>query len=289
MAPGVPEEITSTVEKEAGLKINAFQVSAGGCINHTGKILTSGGEFFIKWNDAQRYPGMFEAEKAGLVLLKSAGALKIPEVIYCSQSKAFQFLLLEYIESKSKTRDYWTIFGEQLARLHLNSDFAYGLDIDNYMGSLKQLNRRHKSWPEFFISQRLKPQLEISFRSKLIGTDIYKKFDKLFEKLSSLIIDERPNLVHGDLWAGNLMTDNTGNPCLIDPAVYFGNREVDIAMTRLFGGFEMYIESYNAVYPLEKSFEERCDLYSLYPLLVHVNLFGRSYLPQVVSILNRFV
>jgi protein-ribulosamine 3-kinase len=286
----IPQEILADLANIFGVKVSEFHVSGGGCINHGGKVVTSKGNFFLKWNDLHRFPGMFKAEHSGLALLKKTGTIRIPQVLCDGTSGEFQYILLEYIETRNRHSQFWKIFGEQLASLHRSSEDHYGLHHDNYIGSLPQHNKPGASWIEFFISHRLAAQLELFWKGNPQQKSLRNAFEKLFQKLPSLLAEERPSLLHGDLWAGNLITDNMGKPCLIDPAVYYGNREVDIAMTDLFGGFDhRYIESYNSVFPLQRGLEERLDIYKLYPLLVHVNLFGESYLPQVVSILKRFV
>lgn len=285
----VPADIITDVENKLSVKVSGFQFSGGGCINYGGKLFTSKGIFFLKWNDLARFPGMLEMEWLGLQLLKNAGAVRTPDLICHGTAKGSQYLLMEFVESAPRTEGFWKIFGEQLAALHLCKGLHYGLDHDNFIGSLPQRNQRHNSWIEFFIEERLAVQLEIYLKNRTGTKGIKPKFENLFRKLPSLLVVENPSLVHGDLWSGNLITDAKGGPCLIDPAVYYGNREVDIAMTKLFGGFNYdYIESYNAVYALENGFEERAALYNLYPLMVHVNLFGESYLSQVVPILDRF-
>jgi protein-ribulosamine 3-kinase len=285
MVNDVPSSIKERVSEVLKIQLNNFSFVSGGCINHGGKFQTSEGNFFIKWNDAHRYPKMFEAEAKGLKLLKSTNTLHIPDVVLVDEVDSFQFLVLEWIESAIPTKKFWNILGEQLAALHQHNHLLFGLDHDNYTGSLPQKNTQNKSWIDFFITQRLQSQVELLN----IDAALQEKFDALYKKLPQLLPSEKPSLLHGDLWSGNLITDNQGMPCLIDPAVYFGNREAEIAFTKLFGGFEQsFYESYNETVPLARGFEDRVDLYNLYPLLVHANLFGGSYLSQVKSIINRF-
>jgi fructosamine-3-kinase len=163
------------------------------------------------------------------------------------------------------------------------------LDHDNYIGSLRQFNKYQSTWTEFFIEQRLNIQLKLAFDNGLAKSDWTKQFESLYKKLSSLLPEETPSLLHGDLWSGNLITDEHGGPCLIDPAVYYGNREADLAMTKLFGGFaDEFYSVYEANSRIAPGYNDRLDLYNLYPLLVHVNLFGSSYIPSVDAILRRF-
>ena len=232
---------------------------------------------------------MFAAEAKGLALLRDVKSLKIPEVISVWEGGESQFLILEYIGQGYKKETYWRDFGSALAEIHRHTRDHFGLDHDNYIGSLPQRNAATSSWVDFFIQQRLAVQLRYAVDSRKLGAEALRLFDKLFAKLPTLLSEGPPSLLHGDLWAGNIMVTAQGDPCLIDPAVYFGNREMDLAMTALFGGFDpVYYEGYNEVYPLERGWQERADIYNLYPLLVHVNLFGGSYIAQSLAIVRRF-
>ena len=156
-------------------------------------------------------------------------------------------------------------------------------------GRFEQYNHPNSNWINFFIEQRLDVQVKLAIKSGAVDAGWEKKFEALYAKLPSLIAVEKPSLIHGDLWSGNLITDEKGEPCLIDPAVYYGNREADLAMTRLFGGFSgEFYSAYEEAFPLPPGAEGRVDLYNLYPLLVHVNLFGGSYVHSVESILRAF-
>lgn len=286
----IPTEILQDIFDTCGFECVNFSPIGGGCINHGGRFTTRNQEFFLKWNSSTQFPGMFNAEAKGLSTLKATNTLRIPEIVATGNTISYQYLLLEFIERRPQKHDFWHTFGKQLAMLHRHSHKDYGLDHDNYIGSLAQSNSANKNWVNFFINNRIETQLRIAFENKSIDQAIKKKFEKLYQQLPSLLPVEQPALLHGDLWSGNLLSDDNGNPCLIDPAVYYGNREVDLAMTTLFGGFDStYLQAYNEVFPLIKGYQTRFEIYTLYPLLVHVNLFGRSYLTQVVSILNRYV
>ncbi|HYC84786.1 MAG TPA: fructosamine kinase family protein [Chryseosolibacter sp.] len=286
----VPDDIRQALEKVLQASVSGFSPMSGGCINEAGKLVTTRGVYFLKWNDLDRFPEMLATERAGLDLLAASNSFKIPEVICTGVTASHQFMLMELIVPSTKSPLFWNRFGELLATLHKCTSSQYGLDHDNYIGSLPQRNKPNQSWVMFFIQQRLQAQLDLYVGRRDLRADVRRAFDKLFAKLPDLLVTERPTLLHGDLWSGNLMVDAAGLPCVIDPAVYYGNREVDIAMTHLFGGFDKsFLDSYHATFPLEEGFDDRLQLYNLYPLLVHVNLFGDSYLSQVVSILNRFV
>jgi fructosamine-3-kinase len=221
--------------------------------------------------------------------LRQHAKIHIPEVIGWFEESSFQGILLEFIESKGRSQSYWNELGSQLASLHRNSSDIFGLDHTNYIGSLKQFNSGSSSWITFFIEQRLEVQLNLAVNADHFDRSITKSFQKLYQELPSIFPDERPALLHGDLWSGNVITTNNGKPCLIDPAVYYGHREAEISFTQLFGGFEdMFYHSYQETYPLAPGFDDRVDIYNLYPLLVHVNLFGGGYVRQVKSIIKKF-
>lgn len=290
MRLSVPSEIVNEIEGRTGSGITGFTSASGGCINHGGIVITKSGSFFLKWNDRKKFPGMFEAEAKGLSLLKRSTSLHVPEVIHYATAGPYQFLLLEAIEESRRAPDYWKTFGVRLAQLHKTFADQFGLDHDNYIGSLPQSNTRTSSWQEFFVEQRLRKQLRLAVDGGKLNVGISKKCELLFRKLDTLLTVEPPSLLHGDLWGGNIMINASGQPCLIDPATYFGNREVDLAMTALFGGFDpRFLDHYDEVFPLLKGYQERLDIYNLYPLLVHVNLFGGGYARQAEAVLNRFV
>ena len=270
---------------ESAVAINDFSSTSGGCINSGGKLTTSVGNFFLKWNDAKKFPNMFQAEASGLNLLHSAQAVYVPKVIGTSIEGSFQFILLEFIEGRI-SEDYWRKLGTGLAAQHKVKSEMAGLDHSNYIGSLSQINTQQKSWIEFFINHRLEAQLKLI---TAIDSSLSKNFESLFTRLPELLPEEPHSLLHGDLWSGNLIATAQGRPCLIDPAVYFGNREAEISFTLLFGGFDdEFYATYHEAVPLQKGFRERVPIYNLYPLLVHANLFGGSYLSQVKSIIKKW-
>ncbi len=283
----IPEDIKKSISDKLGV-IHSFQQASGGCINNGGAISTSKGAFFIKWNNAKKYPDMFVAEAKGLDLLRQS-QLIVPKVIDVLHNQEYQVLVLEHIESGSVTSKTWKDFGQKLALMHQISQPQYGLGHDNYMGSLNQVNQWHNTWIDFFIDQRLEPQLKISRENGLIDSSFEFKFQRLYKLLPDILSIEKPALVHGDLWSGNYMIDSNGNTVLIDPAVSFSHREVDLAMTKLFGGFSNdFYSSYQETCPTAKGLSERLDIYNLYPLLIHLNVFGSGYLSQIRSIVSRY-
>jgi fructosamine-3-kinase len=287
----IKAEITEGLCELLAHKPKVYNITpvSGGSINDSFKVDTSRGSYFIKANIESFSAEMFEKEVLGLNCLRFGCSLRVPEVIGSFKTRSRSYLILEWLEPAARAANYWELLGCGLAELHKQTNNSYGLDYNNFIGSLRQHNDYHASWVEFFIQHRLSPQLKLSLQQQLIDPDILLKFDALFEKLSALLPVERPALIHGDLWSGNIFQDEEGLPCLIDPAVYYGHREVDIAFSKLFGGFApAFYEAYNSAFPLEQHFDERIDLYNLYPLLVHLNLFGQSYLGQIKSILQRF-
>lgn len=194
----------------------------------------------------------------------------------------------------SATRGAGVISGrysaQQLAALHKTHAPFNGLDHDNFIGSLPQPNHQNNSWPHFFEDMRLRPLLKQAIDQGLAPIEWAAQFDKLFAKLSSLLPNDKPSLLHGDLWSGNVISNLLGAPCLIDPAVYYGHREMDIAMTRLFGEFDAaFYHAYQETYPMLPGFEERMNIYNLYPLLAHLHLFGTTYVTPIQSTLNSFL
>ncbi|WP_374164233.1 fructosamine kinase family protein [Arcticibacter sp. MXS-1] len=270
-------------------KIEIVRSVGGGSINSCYQLKAGQTLFFAKINNAGHFPEMFFKESAGLREIAHTETIKVPKVLACGTSPGEQFLVLQWINAGRPDQTAMALMGEKLAAMHRTSSSGFGLDYDNYMGSLEQRNQRHPSWTEFFIEERLKPQIKIASDKKLIDRVITAKFERLFTALPGLFDEEDPSLLHGDLWAGNYMISETGEPVLIDPAVSYGHREFDIAMTTLFGGFdEAFYQAYHDAFPLQSGWQERLDIWNLYPLLVHVNLFGSSYLAPIRSTLERF-
>jgi len=266
-------------------KIIGESAIGGGCINNAIELKSNAQSYFLKWNNASRYPSMFDSEAKGLNLLRDSNSVYIPEVITSGEAGSYSFLMLEYISAGRLANQFWENFGKSLSDLHRNTDPMFGLDHDNYIGSLPQSNTQHASWSEFFIAERLAPQLQMAH----LGSGLNQKFEKLFSQLNEIFPEEPPTLLHGDLWSGNYMVSSEGEAVIMDGAVYYGHREMDLGMTRLFGGFDSKLyAAYNESFSLEPGWEDRMDICNLYPLLVHVNLFGSSYLSQVESIMRRF-
>jgi protein-ribulosamine 3-kinase len=266
-----------------------FQFFYGGNFNLAVKVKVSEGEYFIKWNQGD-HEGMFESEARSLQVLRDTGVMSIPEVINHGKIVDKEYLMMEFLTTSFKQTNYWQDFGQKLARLHKHTNPQFGLDFNNYIGALRQSNEWMDDGVQFFIEKRLKVQAGLALYDRKISEELHAKFNLLYEKLPSLIPNEKPALLHGDLWSGNVMADNQGLVGLVDPACYYGLREAELAFTTMFGGFDTsFYEAYHEVNNIENGFGDRIPLYNLYPLMVHVNLFGGGYLDAVEKILKKFL
>ena len=269
--------------------IRSLDRIGGGDINEAARLVTDRDRYFVKWNPRHLRPRMFEVEARGLRLLASANAVRVPRVVaVVDQPPA---LVLEWIDSRGSKSDASEALGRQLAQMHRTIGSGYGLDHDNYIGSNPQANRQTNSWIEFFRAHRLGFQMELAHRNGHLTAKRASQIEWLMSRLNEWIDESTcvPSLLHGDLWGGNTMSGPNGEPVLIDPAVYYGDREAEIAFTELFGGFgAKFYAAYNAAWPLAPGYADRRDLYNLYHLLNHLNLFGEGYGGSVDAILRRF-
>lgn len=283
-----PDEIVRAVERtladrsdRAPRVENATRVS-GGCINPSARLrLDDGRNVFVKWN-TQAPDSMFVTEAAGLDALRDQGGLRTPEVLGVGASPGGpSWLLLDFIPAGRPSPEFWLRLASGLVELHQPSAGPFGWHGDNYIGSLPQANAWEEDWASFWWLRRLEPQLRLAWDSGFLRGD-QEAWRTLERRLPVVLEDvpaQSPSLLHGDLWSGNVYPSAEGEPVVIDPAVYRGHSEVDLAMTALFGGFapEFY-EAYADATSLSPLYDAgRRDLYQLYPLLVHVNLFGGSY------------
>jgi fructosamine-3-kinase len=250
---------------------------------------TTAQKFFVKRNDAKKFPGMFDCEVKGLQLLNETVNGITPKVISVEEHENKMTLTLELIETGTPQKEFWSDFAKKLSIIHRRTRNYFGLDHDNYIGLLWQSNKQHNDWISFFIIERIEPQLKNAIDENRLPKEIHRTFEKMFSRLAQIFPQEKPSLLHGDLWSGNYLIASDGWVRLIDPAVYFGFREMDLAMMKLFGGFDdSFFRHYHGFFPLEKGFEERVDVCNLYPLLVHLNLFGGHYAFEVQSIMKHF-
>ena len=268
--------------------IDSVQPVTGGCISECYKVNTTKGIFFLKLNRSSDHAMLFETEVKGLQLLNNAVKGITPAVIGLETLHDYSQLILEWVEPGKPVAASWLRLAKELAMLHKHSNQSFGLDHANFIGSLRQENSPHHDWIDFFILKRLEPQLKMAIDEKKLPVEMNRSFAKLFRRLINFFPAERPALLHGDLWSGNVLPGNDSAFRFIDPAVYFGHREMDLAMTKLFGGFnQIFYEAYHDYFPLEPGIEDRFPVQQLYPLLVHVNLFGESYAAAISKIVNR--
>lgn len=317
----------------------------GGDINDAWELRLSGGQrIFMKTNQIKNFQ-FFETEQRGLEALRFTGAIGVPNLlgIGIDRQRGISFLLLDFIDSAPKVKDYWEVFGQQLAKMHrsdcqsfvkpfssteeipaaghaehlpagekakygfgedsytagekarygfgedsytVGEKVRYGFIEDNYIGATAQMNSPREKWADFFRDCRLAPQIKMA--EKYFDARLSKKMDRLLEHLEDYLREPNfPSLVHGDLWGGNVLCGSDGRAWLIDPAAYVGDAETDLAMTELFGRFpQTFYDAYNEVNPIDRGYRERKKIYQLYHLLNHLNLFGRSYLRSVTTIVD---
>ncbi|MBT8314404.1 MAG: fructosamine kinase family protein [Maribacter sp.] len=269
--------------------IKADPVS-GGDISSAYCIHTSTHRYFLKVNERENASKMFLTEKLGLDTINRTNAIKAPEVVSCGQYHTSSFILMEFIEPKNPTSKEMEAFGTQLADLHtFPVGESFGWKQDNYIGSLAQSNKNHPDWALFYVYERLLPQLVMAREKELLSSYEVPSESILLNRCQHFFPEVQPALLHGDLWSGNYIISTQGIPYLIDPAVYYGHHEVDLAMTRLFGGFSSkFHAAYAEQIPIGPLYNERMDIYQLYYLLVHLNLFGRSYYPSVKRLLKTY-
>ena len=277
--------VLKKIALKQNLKLENAKSLQGGDINEVFLLECGSEKYVIKINEASKYPNMFEAEALGLKLLQVTNSFKIPKIIAAGVEGKTSYLLLEYISTGSTYQVFWKDFAYCLVKLHQTTQNNFGLKHNNYIGSLQQINNIESSASDFYINQRLIPQFKIADELDFK----FSSLERFFKNISEEIPDEAPSLIHGDLWNGNYMVSNKGEPTLIDPAVAYAPREMDIAMMHLFGGFPQDVYSiYNEQFPLIENWKDRISLWQLYYLLVHLNLFGSSYLSQVKGIIKQY-
>lgn len=276
----------SIILEEIGLSGAGYQRVTGGDINSCWKIEYGKKKYFLKTNQSGNYPQMFKREAAGLTLLKEKSRFIIPPVLKEGIAGSEQYLLLEWLEQRPGNHSEQYDAGKKLADLHLHQSDKFGLEEDNYIGSLRQVNTWHPDWSSFYSNCRIMPLVQLLYDRKLFSKTVVDQAGQFCKHLSEYFPAEPASFLHGDLWSGNYM-HTTHGPALIDPAVYYGHREMDIGMTKLFGGFgEEFYRGYNEVYPLEKDWNTRLEYSQLYPLLVHSVLFGGGYVGRCERILT---
>lgn len=269
-------------------RAQTMREAGGGCIHRALALEGDGERCFVKLNAAGALP-MFEAEQDGLSVLAATSAFRVPRPLCCGIADGQAYLALEYLPLDPVTERSGAIAcGHALAALHRTTGAHYGWRRDNFIGATPQANTESDNWARFFADARLRPQLA---RAAAHGPALRKKGESLAEKLPAFFLDYRPqaSLLHGDLWHGNAaMCGNA--PAVFDPAVYYGDRETDLAMTELFGGFpEAFYAAYREAWPLAEGYESRKTLYNLYHVLNHLNLFGAGYLRQAERMIDKLL
>ena len=271
-------------------KIISISPVSGGDINDAFKIVTESNTFFAKVNSDPVSKDMFEKEALGLELLKDKAQISVPEVISTGIIDRKSYLILNWIDKGKFTAINNESIARQLAILHKTSNDYFGLNYDNYIGTLHQKNIRNKDWLEFYFSNRIEYQLRLAIDSNLMQKSYIKKVELMFSRLEPDYPITSPALLHGDLWSGNFMVDDKNQAVFIDPAIYYGNREMDIAMMKLFGGFESDVfKIYDQIFPLEHLWQSRVKFHQLYYILVHVNLLGGGYVNSAENIIDYYV
>lgn len=276
------------IEELLGEEITKISSLGGGCIGNSALISTKNTQYFVK-----TYPGnnnrVIECEANGLNELSQSKAVRIPQVRICNSG----YLILEYIQTGTRCKNFMEIFGAALAGLHKTTAEKFGFYEDNFIGATVQKNTPGvEDWTEFYWENRLLYQLRLCEKNGYATNELKILFAKLDNNLTKILegSENTASLIHGDLWGGNYLVDESGLPVLIDPAVYYGNREAELAMTMLFGGFdERFYHSYNETYPLPEGWKYRIDIYKLYHIINHLNLFGTGYYSQAVSLIKKYV
>lgn len=291
----LPNNISAIAEQISNATNTHFEVEtskaiSGGDINRAFLLQGKNARYFVKLNRADLVE-MFAAEFAGLHELAQTKTVTVPKPITFGQTADASFLALEFIELKRATSQSERLFGEQLAQLHLQKQAFFGWHIDNTIGSTPQKNARAENWVKFWREQRLGFQLQLATQ-KGYGSQLQTLGEKLSERLDDFFTDytPQPSLLHGDLWGGNAAATEQNLPVMFDPACYYGDRETDLAMTELFGGFSAdFYAAYNNVWQLDTGYKTRKALYNLYHILNHVNLFGGGYASQAQQMMQKLL
>jgi len=288
------ETITQHISSQthSAFSLVSRRAVGGGCINDAWQLIGESQTYFVKCNHADKLT-MFEAEAAGLSDIAMANVIKVPKPICWGIAGQRAYIVLEYIDfgSGSGSVSCDAEFGRQLAAMHQITQPQYGWRGENTIGSTRQINQLDSSWLSFWRDNRLGFQLRLAAQNGF-GSQLQRKGEKLQENLHVFFKSTLPDasLLHGDLWSGNYAFDAQGRPVIFDPAVYYGDRETDIAMTELFGGFsQQFYQAYNEILPLDDGYKVRKILYNLYHILNHLNLFGSGYLLQSESMMDRLL
>ncbi|NMG06639.1 fructosamine kinase family protein [Brasilonema sp. UFV-L1] len=283
-------EIDANITQVTGEKFQSSQRRSvgGGCINQGYSVCDAQRTYFVKFNQASQI-AMFEAEALGLQQMYQTATIRVPKPICWGTAADSSYLVLEWLEMGSSNTKSWEDMGRKLAAMHkATSNQGFGSNINNTIGSTPQVNTWTADWAEFYAKHRLGYQFQLGRRRR----GDFPQEKKLLEAIPELFATHKPqpSLVHGDLWGGNAGCTVSGEPVIFDPATYYGDREVDIAMTELFGGFSpAFYRGYNEVWRLDEGYEQRKTLYNLYHILNHFNLFGGGYLSQANRMISQIL
>lgn len=269
--------------------VTSYNSVSGGDISSTYLLQTETERYFLKVNSKPFALQMFHAEQKGLQAIEDTKTIAVPHVNLVDSLEEKSFLLMDFVESKRPdSSDYYRL-GKQLAKLHQTTQTNFGFPNDNFIGSLPQSNTPHEKWAAFYWYERIFPQLKMALDNQLLRENEIPSEEKAVEVFNHVYGNVTPSLLHGDLWGGNYLIAANGTPYLIDPATYYGHSMVDMAMSKLFGGFgQSFYDAYHEIVPKTESYDAQIDLYQLYYLLVHLNLFGHGYYSSVISILKRY-
>lgn len=292
LAPSLSIMLEQVIGQACGrpFAIRAVHPAAGGCINRACRLEGGDRSYFVKLNRAALLP-MFEAEFLGLREIGKTKTIRVPEPIVWGVAGECAFLVLEYLPLRPSTNRSDRLLGRQIAALHRTTQSSFGWCRDNFLGSTPQPNLLTSEWVEFWARHRLGFQLRLAVE-RGYGSRLQRRGEILLARLGDVLAGHRPepSLLHGDLWGGNAAADDAGRPVIFDPACYFGDREADLAMTELFGGFGAdFYATYREAYPLDEGYAVRKVLYNLYHILNHLNLFGRGYLDQAEGMIERLL
>jgi fructosamine-3-kinase len=277
------------IAEKTGEKILNYQPVSGGDIADAFVLKTTSDSLFLKTLENRNAKNIFSAEAQGLLEIKKSDSVAVPEIICIGEFDHLNYLLLEYIDNRKATKKDFEKLGRGVAMMHQTSTGLNGFESDNFIGVLSQKNSKKKNWVDFYAENRLWPQLKIALKKKLLKKNEIPEETTLLNSLRNILPLSKPALLHGDLWSGNYLISKNGIPYLIDPAVYYGHREADLAMSRLFGGFdESFYQAYYEIWPKESGEQERIEIYQLYHMLVHLNLFGMGYKASVKRTLEKY-
>ncbi|GAB4295532.1 MAG: fructosamine kinase family protein [Ignavibacteriaceae bacterium] len=288
----IDKTVIEKIEEKLNCKTESVDSISGGCISHAFRIIMKNKEtYLLKVNNSVPVD-MFKCEANGLNELMKPAVIRVPRPVLADNN----FILMEFISGRSEAPDFFEQFGRNFARLHRFKSGSFGFYENNYIGSTPQINipskEESENWIKFYFNKRLKYQFSLAEKNGFASADLKKSFAGIENKIDTILAtdDALPSLLHGDLWSGNYIADEKGNACLIDPAVYYGHREADLAMTKLFGGFSnRFYLAYDEEYPLADGYNYRENIYKLYHVLNHLNLFGAAYHGQAVSLMNFYL